>query len=128
MKKVTLILSLFVMVIMIGCSSNNEEPKYKVTKTGTETSYSSGDSPDLSIVGETTIQGCEYFVVHTYWNNIPVHKGNCKNPIHYKMCDSTKFIDRLEKDSMKIKFLEMKLEVLEKVNNSLLKSSKHENH
>lgn len=99
------------MVIMIGCS-NYSEPSNKI-----------------NIAGETTIQGCEYFVVVTsYSYYVPVHKGNCKNPIHYKMCDSTKFIDRLEKDSMKIKFLEMKLEVLEKVNNSLSKSSKHENH
>lgn len=31
----------------------------------------------------TVVEGCEYFVVDAYASKTYVHKGNCKNPIHY---------------------------------------------
>ena len=120
MKNILMIVSLFmVMIFLVSCT---EEPKkYQVVKTGTETTAATSiNSNDISIIGETSIQGCEYFVVHTYYYNIPIHKGNCKNSIHRMMCDSNKFIQRIEKDSLKIRLLEMKLEVSEKMSAHLL--------
>lgn len=109
--------------VLISCSSN-DEPKYKVVKTGTETELSNdSQNNNINIMGETTIQGCEYFAVLTsYSYYIPVHKGNCKNPIHqHIICDSMKYINRIQDDSIKISFLERKLEVAEKVNRNLIR-------
>lgn len=43
--------------VLISCSSN-DEPKYKVVKTGTETELSNdSQNNNINIMGETTIQG-----------------------------------------------------------------------
>lgn len=43
----------------------------------------------VHVNGTISIEGCEYLVVGTYYNySTLVHKGNCKNPIHYLWKDS----------------------------------------
>lgn len=106
MKKIFLIVLVF---IAFGCNQN-PSPKYKTIKTGTETN--NGNSGLLIIDGETIIQNCEYFLVRCSGYHIPIHKGNCKNPIHHHFFDSTKYVQRIELDSMKIDFLEKKLKIL----------------
>lgn len=112
-----LMMILIVLIFIFGCT--NEEPKYKIVKTGTETTEGSkyDDSENLSIIGETQIQGCDYFVVRTYCHDIPIHKGNCRNPIHHHSFDSTKYVEKIQLDSMKIDFLEKKVKILEKTEN-----------
>lgn len=68
MKRI-IFLSLFgLFLTACSCGNCNDTPQF--TKS------------DLSIKGEIEIEGCQYFVVRTYYYNIPIHKGNCKNPIH----------------------------------------------
>lgn len=105
-------------VFMFGCG-NSDQQKYNVIKTGTETTPPIF-SIDLQIVGETTIQGCEYFVIQTYGYEILVHKGNCKNPIHHNLFDSIKYVDKIRLDSTKIDFLQKKVNVLERNNEKLI--------
>jgi len=71
MKKIliaVLILGLF------SCESQN------VSKRETDYIIHYGSSP-LKIV---SIEGCEYFLGEYGRTTFMTHKGNCKNPIHYK--------------------------------------------
>lgn len=66
-------------VFMFGC----EEPNVSVKPTLYRIPRGKGlsESLDLKIV---EIEGCEYFMCTNYEGNVLSHKGNCKNPIHYK--------------------------------------------
>ena len=75
---------------------------------------------NLSIEGETNIEGCEYFMVKTYSYSILIHKGNCKNPIHH-------YIQKIEFDSMKINLLENQIKILENTNKQLFYQLKPKN-
>lgn len=99
----------FILLILLafGCNQN-PSPKYNIIKAGSE----STPYEQIRIMGETTIQNCEYFIVNVSGFYVPVHKGNCKNPIHRNFFDSTKYINQIEIDSMKIDFLEKKLKIL----------------
>lgn len=72
MKKLLLIASL--MMILPSCvdKSNvkNKNTEYRLGKFG-------------YILKIVEIEGCEYFYT-TYNRGAMCHKGNCKNPIHYK--------------------------------------------
>jgi hypothetical protein len=38
------------------------------------------------------IDGCEYIVSKNGYGNVVSHKGNCKNPIHYKVIHDTIYV------------------------------------
>lgn len=112
MKNIFLVIFL---LLIIGCSNSDVDKPYIIPIS------------DLSIKGKITIDGCEYFIVRTYMYNIPLHKGNCKNPIHHHILDSTKYIQKIELDSMKINLLEQQIKILEKTNKQLFYQLKSKN-
>ena len=66
-------------VLMFGCVEPNVSVKptlYRIPRGKTQS-----ESLELKIV---EIEGCEYFMCTNYEGNVLSHKGNCKNPIHYK--------------------------------------------
>ena len=125
MKNIFLLIFL---LLIIGCEqSNPPKPKYDIVLTGTETNFDNFKE-SIEIRGETNIQGCEYLVIcTTHGYNIPIHKGNCKNSIHHHILDSTKYIQKIEFDSMKIELLEHQIKILEKTNKQLFNQLKSKN-
>jgi hypothetical protein len=73
-------ISLFTIVFLAMLSGlvSCKEPNVKKTKTTYQI------EPDLAMVEIVIIDSCEY--LYAPWGNATVltHKGNCKNPIHYK--------------------------------------------
>jgi len=72
MKKLLLIPS--AMIVLLSCENTNVETK--------ETSYKIGcNGLTLKVI---TLEGCEYYFLPITGSYTMCHKGNCKNPIHYK--------------------------------------------
>lgn len=74
MKKL-LLLFIFIVTIFVGCL---KDP--------------SGNPLTIRLKSSNVIvvEGCEYFVVDAHSSYTYVHKGNCKNPIHYENRNSSK--------------------------------------
>lgn len=71
MKKFLIII--FIMFSFFSCSITSDDGKEVYP------------SRELSTENVVTFEGCEYFVISNYYfYKTFTHKGNCKNPIHYK--------------------------------------------
>lgn len=68
MKKLYYIV--FILFFIVGCRSNDPSG-YPITS-------------NLNSTNIIVVEGCEYFVVNAYASYTYVHKGNCKNKIHYE--------------------------------------------
>lgn len=73
MKKLLLITALF----LAACESNQKVPDNLKERNIT----SQGAYDQISII---TIDSCEYVKFVGYYKGSVCHKGNCKNPIHWK--------------------------------------------
>jgi len=62
------VLILLVLATLISCSTDDSSPKIKM------------------------IGNCEYIVSHNAYGSVSSHKGDCKNPIHYKVIHDTIYV------------------------------------
>jgi hypothetical protein len=73
----------FLMCLLSGCGETVKPQPTKLDKGFSE--WRGTDSEKQFEYTETKIEDCEYLMMRTTHNHYVVtHKGNCKNPIHYK--------------------------------------------
>lgn len=76
----------FVVVVCLALrdNANRKTITTKIVEAGASPSASPQPNYPYGIEDVTTIEGCEYFVQHVGSTFVYSHKGNCKNPIHWK--------------------------------------------
>lgn len=87
----------FILCLFFACSCDTRRlPNGKKIPQGL------GGDKDFSVV---VIDGCEYL---TKYNGYQLgvsfcHKGDCKNPIHYKVIHDTIYVMQVEKNNLSLK-------------------------